>query len=119
MTKVVLLKFYSEIMDDSYSDGEGEHTGCGYPLTPIGKQFNSLKEAIQWFGSQFGYSRNIDDYEVEESGQRPVAYTSRQRADHSNEQNGGWMEPTEQEIESWKAGESKLYTENVYLIYCC
>lgn len=33
-------------------------------------------------------------------------------ADHSEEQNGGWMEPTDEEMKAWQKGNLKLYTED-------
>lgn len=41
--------------------------------------------------------------------------TSKTVADHSEAQNGGWFEATEQEIAQWEQGEIVLYSENYYI----
>jgi len=108
---ITLLKFWSEIYEDDYNEGEGKATGCGYPVTAIAEQFEDTDKAFKWFSDHYGY--NMSDYETDEDNR--VIYTSRMVADHCEAQNGGWMEPTEAETTAWKQGKQKLYVENVFI----
>jgi len=101
----------SEIMEDSYEEGEGSYTGCGLPMTPLAEKFRSKEEMLKWVEDNYGFT----DFEENESP--GIMATTKTVANHSSEQNGGWMEPTEKEVELWKLGRGKLYAENVTIRY--
>ena len=99
----------SDITEDSYEHGELDGTGCGLHET-IGKRFGSLEDVIQYLSKIYGLSDKKDNYEIDEKN--GFLQIDKQVANHSEEQNGGWMEPTAQEITSWKDGRGKLYNEH-------
>ena len=98
----------SDITEDSFEHGEGKSTGCGLPFENICVDVDGVEGVIKYLAKHYGLSDDVNDYDFD--GDR--IDTSRMVADHSHEQNGGWMEPTPQEIESWNAGKMKLYSEN-------
>lgn len=108
-----LVRISSSICEDSYEEGEGASTGCGLSDERIGKDFKSKKEMLKWLEQNYGLSSNPDHYEFDEV--RGVAETDKLVADHSNEQNGGWFEPTKEEKEQWKRGRKKLYNEHTWI----
>jgi hypothetical protein len=99
----------SDIIEESYERGELESTGCGLK-EKIGEAFATFSEMLQHLNKFYGLSDNREDYDIDESNGR--LQTEKQVANHSEEQNGGWMEPTPQEIEAWKEGRGKLYREH-------
>nr|WP_156903428.1 hypothetical protein [Burkholderia sp. M701] len=108
--RVHLVRLNSDIVEDHFEQGLGASTGCGYQNEPIGRTFPSLKAAVAFLSSHYGYSADHVDYEVEEDSQ---IVTARAVANHSEAQNGGWMDPTDEENEAWRAGKTKLYSEEV------
>lgn len=99
----------SDICEDHHEDGFGKSTGCGYGNQAIGQTFDDMPSMLQHLANTFGLSGNEADYLVEPG----VLHTTRMVADHSQAQNGGWFEPTEEEIASWQAGRLMLYSEHV------
>lgn len=114
--KYHLVALSSDIVEDDFEAGEGVSTGCGYNRELIGQTFDSLKAMIAYLASCFGLSEDPSDYGVE--GNRLC--TSKMVADHSNAQNGGWFEPTEEEKKSWRRGNTRLYSENfsIHFLRC-
>lgn len=103
-----LVDMTSDIVEDSCEEGEGNSTGCGYAGQPLGRTFPTIPAAIQHLASYYGLPANEADYTIEEG----LLQTSRMVADHTEAQNGGWMEPTSEEMSAWRAGHLKLYSEN-------
>lgn len=101
----------SEIYEDDFEEGEKSHTGCGLPMTPISKKFETKELMLRWIEDNYGY---VGFEEHESPG---IMATSKTVADHSNAQNGGWFDPTEEELKLWKEGKCKLYAENVTIQY--
>ncbi len=112
--KLVLLSISSETYEDSYKDGQLGSTGAGLPNTPIAKDFASTKEMLEYLAQNYGLSTDLNDYDTDTDGK---LHTTKQVADHSEAQNGGWMEPTKEEVEAWKKGQGKLYDEEFYIKY--
>ena len=106
--KIHLVSVSSDICEDSYDEGEGSCTGCGLDNERIGRDFNNKKEMLEWLSEHYGLTPKEEDYECDEGR----CETDRLVADHSNAQNGGWFEPTKEEIAKWKKGKMKLYTEH-------
>jgi hypothetical protein len=119
MTKTNAKPLYLEsiestIHEDSFENGEGESTGCGL-REKIGQRFKDKKEMLQYLEKMHGLSSDENDYE--EGDQKETLETDKQCANHSEEQNGGWMTPTSSEIEQWKAGKLKLYNEHYRIVF--
>lgn len=112
--KMHLTSLTSEIYEDSYEEGEGAYTGAGLNER-LSKTVDSLEQAIKYLDKGYGLSSKLQDYDIQEDADRDVVIlqTSRMVADHSDAQNGGWMEPTDKEFELWKKGKMKLYVENL------
>ena len=104
-----LISMSSDIVDDLYDEGDGESTGCGYQGEPIGKSFETEALAIAYMADMYNYPSDMHSWEISSSHME----SARQVADHSSVQNGGWMEPTESEIEVWENGSFKLYQDQV------
>lgn len=104
-----LVKLRSEIYEDDYEQGMGGYTGCGYASECIGQTFDTEQDAIKHLASTYGLPDELSDYEWDHVA--GTIATAKMVADHSNAQNGGWFEPTEEERERWVRGEQKLYTE--------
>ncbi len=113
-SKLSLMSLHSEIYEDSFSEGQLDSTGAGLPNTPIAKEFSSAKEMLEYLAKNYGLSTDLNDYDTETPGE---LHTAKQVADHAEAQNGGWMEPTPEEVAAWKKGEGKLYDEEYYIKY--
>lgn len=107
--KYHLVSLKSEIYEDDYEQGMGGYTGCGYSSECIALSFETEQDAIKHLASSYGLSEELSDYEWDHVA--GTIATAKMVADHSNAQNGGWFEPTEEERERWVRGEQKLYTE--------
>lgn len=103
-----LVGLTSDICEDNFEEGEGASTGCGLRLA-IGKTFATFPDMLKYLAGTYGLSASKNDYNDEGNG---TLETSRAVANHSNAQNGGWFEPTEEEYAQWRAGKLKLYVEN-------
>lgn len=103
-----LVALSSHIVEDCFETGEGASTGCGYANEHIGRTFPSFDAMLQYLSDHYGLSADTKDYERG----RGELYTSRTVANHSDAQNGGWLEPTGVEYADWRAGKTKLYAEN-------
>lgn len=101
----------SEILEDDYEEGEKDFTGCGLPMINIGKKFPTKKLMLEWIENNYSFTG------FEEHESPGIMATSKTVADHSSAQNGGWFDPTEEELKLWKEGKMKLYTENVTIKY--
>lgn len=110
--RVHLVSVTSEISEDDYRNGEGESVGAGLS-EKVGKTFPSMEKMLEYLASHFGLSKDLNDYEEDDDSLQ----TDKQVADHSEEQNGGWMTPTPEEIREWKAGKTKLYTEHFRITF--
>jgi hypothetical protein len=66
-----------------------------------------MADAVKYLSDYYGLSDAIVDYEIE--GKQMT--TERACANHADAQNGGWFDPTEEEIAKWQKGEIKLYSE--------
>lgn len=106
--KIHIVRIHSDIMEDSAEHGLGDSTGAGLDNERVGKTFNSIDDAIKYLHDYWGTSSDPDDYEFEDKHLR----ITKMVADHSEEQNGGWMEPTDEEMKAWQKGNLKLYTED-------
>jgi hypothetical protein len=108
-----LEKIATDIIEEKYDGGELESTGCGLNEL-IGKAFVTVESMMKYLSDYHGLSANKEDYNIDEDNGR--IQTEKQVANHSEEQNGGWMEPTAPEIDAWKEGRGKLYCEhwNIY-----
>jgi hypothetical protein len=106
--KYHIVSLESEIVEDNYEEGEGESTGCGYSGEKIGKTFDSIEGMVEYLSQNYGLPKDVNDYEKQDQ----FLYTSKTVANHADEQNGGWFDPTEREIEMWQAGKMKLYSDN-------
>lgn len=106
--KYHLISIDSDIGEDSLELGEGDSTGCGLNNEKIGVTFENMPAMLKHLHGHYGLPRDLADYEEENN----VLHTSKTVANHSEAQNGGWMEPTEAEYELWQKGELTLYSEN-------
>lgn len=113
--KIHVVRVSSEIYEDSYEEGEGEFTGAGF-TDKVGHTFNSMADLVKYMSAHYGMSEKVSDYSTDMLDEDGRIETSRMVADHSDAQNGGWMEPTESEIKKWKRGDLMLYTES-FTIY--
>jgi hypothetical protein len=104
-----LIRLSSDIVEDSFEEGLQDSTGCGYSGEAIGKSFANEAKAIAYLADVYGYPSDVALWEIGHS----TMETAKHVADHSNAQNGGWMEPTDQEFETWTKGLGKLYEEQV------
>jgi hypothetical protein len=107
--KFYLERIKSDIIEESFENGELDSTGCGLNET-IGKGFQTFEEMLKHLNKLYNLSTDKNDYEIQE--ENGILETSKQVANHSEAQNGGWMEPTTKEIEDWKEGRGKLYSED-------
>ena len=57
----------------------------------------------------YSTSEDINDYDIDDES----IQTSRMLSDHTAAQNGGWMKPTDEELEAFKEGKMKLYCEHI------
>lgn len=110
---VHLIAMKSDIVEDNYENGELDSTGCGYRNEAIGRSFGTTLEAIGFLAKYFGFSPEVANWEISATSLR----TSRLVANHTEAQNGGWLEPTEHELRNWRRGLTKLYEENVLVQY--
>lgn len=108
MLKYHLVDVSSEIFEDDYLEGEKDSTGCGLNGQPIGRTFDSIAAAVDYLAEVFGLPEAVTDYGLEPN----ALVTSKQVANHGEAQNGGWFEPTSDEVLAWKRGEQKLYSED-------
>ena len=98
-----------DIYEDHPEDGVGNHTGAGM-TDPVGKTFANLDALVAYMASTYGLSEDASHYELDD--EKPnILRTSRAVANHSEAQNGGWMDPTDEEFAAWNAGKLKLYLE--------
>jgi len=111
--RIHLISVDSEIYEDSYEEGEMGFTGCGLYGEHIGKTFPNMDSVLSFLAKEFNLSKNKNDYDIDDRG----VTTSRMCADHSNAQNGGWFDPTEEELAMWRKGKLKLYCENFHFDY--
>jgi len=109
---VHLVSLSSDICEDHFEEGEGKSTGCGYTNEKIGQTFDTFEQMLAYLGKTYGLSANVADYGGECcKGHRQLHY-SKTVANHSDAQNGGWFEPTEEELARWRAGALMLYSED-------
>jgi len=111
--RIHLISVDSEIYEDSYEEGEMGFPRCGLYGDPIGKTFPNMDSVFPFLAKKFGLSEDKNDYIIDDWG----ITTSRMCADHSNTQNGGWFDPTEEEFALWRKGKLKLYCENFHFDY--
>lgn len=100
-----------EIYEDDYEEGELGFTGAGMNGGAKGR-YRSFEDVINEFSNEWDLPSDPKNWFIYFNGTSWELLTNRQVADHSDKQNGGWTEPTKKEIEEWKKGEYKLYTEN-------
>ena len=110
-----LVSISSNIVEDSYNEGEGKDTGCGLGGERVGRDFETLAEMVEYMHDNWGTSAKVEDYNTEDYP--GIIYTDVQVADHGAEQNGGWMEPTKDEVRKWKRGKFPLYNQSFSLKY--
>ena len=123
MGMIFLDKISSEICEDTYDGGMGKSTCCGLRDTHIGFFFHSFDSAMKYLHDHYGLVLSADgriavegdDFEFDCDNN--IIRWSRMVADHSNEQNGGWFEPTDDEYKAWQKGETMLYTEDFAVKY--
>ncbi|MBK3780014.1 hypothetical protein G3A43_07075 [Paraburkholderia aspalathi] len=108
-----LVQIDSDIVEDHFEHGEGKSTGCGYNGETVGKTFPSMADMLGYLSSAFGLSAKETDYEASLG----VLTTSRTVADHTAYQNGGWIAATERELDIWRKGAMKLFSENVTICF--
>jgi hypothetical protein len=109
---VHLVSLSSDICEDDFEEGEGKSTGCGYQGEKVGKTFDTFPQMLAYLEKNYGLSANETDYGVDcNNGQRQLYY-SKTVANHSEAQNGGWFEPTKEELARWRAGALMLYSED-------
>ena len=113
-TTYFLESICSYIVEDDYEKGELHSTGCGVPFTPISKRFSSKEMMLKFLEDMYGYQNFEEDKDGAWTGNMA---TSQQVADHSAHQNGGWFKPSPAEIELWKEGKMKLYSEHIDIHY--
>lgn len=111
--KIHLVALSSDICEDDFTEGEGAETGCGYGNEKIGQTFTDMPEMLKYLAGHYGLSENLSDYE-QLAGE---LQTSKPVANHADQQNGGWFDPTEEEFAKWRLGELKLYTEHYVIRY--
>lgn len=111
--KYHLVSISSDIVEDNYEEGEGDSTGCGYQGEKIGETFPDMESMVKYLSTHYGLSEQLVDYNIEDRHLE----TSRLCANHSEAQNGGWFEPTKQEIDLWTQNQMKLYSENYTVNY--
>ena len=110
----------TEIYEDSFEKGELNSTGCGANWA-VGRNFPNIPTMLAYLKAHHDLYDELADYhqdkQIEDDKfERWTLQTTKQVADHSEAQNGGWMEPTKDEYEAWKKGELMLYVEH-YIIY--
>ena len=108
-----LISISSDICEDSYEHGELASTGCGLPKTLIDLTFHSFDEATNWLNQHYDLPKGESNYEITDQ----IMQTDKLVADHTQAQNGGWMEPTLEEIGKWKEGLQKLYVEHYFISF--
>jgi len=111
--KIHLISISSEICEDDYHKGEGKNTGAGLQNEKIGKMFQSAKEMFKWLADNYGLDADSGSYEL--MGNDEIQTDKSGIADHSDKQNGGWMDATDKEVELWKKGKLKLYVEHYFI----
>lgn len=107
-----LISLTSDICEDHPENGAGASTGCGYQGEKIGETFATFPEMLVYLERNYGLSSNEADYEVDCTERSRKLYYSKTVANHSEAQNGGWFEATEEELAQWRAGTLKLYSED-------
>ena len=103
-----LVSLSSDICYDDFDLGEGPSTGCGLQGERLGLTFETLPALIKFLADIYGLPADAADYDIERDSIR----CSKTVADHSDAQNGGWFDPTEEEIDRWKQGQQTLYVEH-------
>lgn len=109
---VHLVSISSDICEDSFPDGDGKSTGCGYTDEKIGKTFDTFEDMLVYLEKTYGLSAKVADYGGYCCKGHRQLYYSKTVANHSDAQNGGWFEPTEEELIRWRNGALMLYSEN-------
>ena len=109
--KVHVVSLSSDIHEDHFEHGHGKHTGAGLPRERIGRTFESAAEMVKFLSKAYGLSDKVDDYELSPDSDS-IVHTSKMVANHSEMQNGGWFEPTPDELKEWRRGALMLYTED-------
>lgn len=113
MSKLHLVSISSDIIEDHFEQGLLESTGCGLSDEKIGVSFPDMAAMLSYLASHYNIGDKQVDYEVTSS----ELYTEKMVADHSQAQNGGWFEPTEQEYADWREGKIKLFSEAFVIKY--
>lgn len=109
---VHLVSLSSDILEDHFEQGIRGSTCCGYNDEKIGKTFDTFPQMLAYLKKNYGLSANEADYGDESDGQQRWLFYSKTVANHSDAQNGGWFDATEEEKTLWRAGKLKLYAED-------
>ena len=117
--KIYLEYVRVDIYEYDYNEGLGKHTGCGYEET-IGKSFDTMDDAKKFLVDSYALiddnSPNGGEFDLE-TNEDVMETTKGPIADHSDKQNGGWMDATEEEQKLWRKGKMKLYLEDYWIQY--
>lgn len=111
--KIHLVDVSSDIVEDSFIEGEGRSTGCGLRNEKIGKSFECMADMLKYLATTYGLSALEKDYNKSPH----TLETSRTVANHTAAQNGGWFEATPTELDAWRKGVLLLFSENFTVNY--
>ncbi len=111
--RIYLESMSTEIFEDHFNEGLGESTGCGLQDVKIGRAFDTLEDMLKYLDTAFGLPCEEVNYRM----QPGTLEASKQVADHSQAQNGGWFDPTATEMAAWAAGTGKMYCEECVIHY--
>ena len=113
--KIYLEYVRVDIYEQDYVEGLGKHTGCGYEET-IGQSFDTMDDVKKFLVDYYDLTDHFDEAEGNEDD-NILATSKGPIADHSDKQNGGWMDATEEEQKLWRKGKMKLYLEDYWIQY--
>jgi len=92
-----LIKTYFEVFEDDYNEGEGKFVTHWSHQS----QHNAIESALQQHFEQVGLSYDVNNIH-EEDGMRYYSWMVDDEC----------IEATEKEVEKWKQGKTKLYSQN-------
>jgi hypothetical protein len=92
-----LIKTYFEVFEDDYNEGEGKHVNSWSHQS----EHDAIESALQQHFGQLGLSYDVNHIH-EDDGDRYYSWTVDEDC----------CEATEKEIEQWKRGEIKLYSQH-------
>lgn len=104
--KIIVDFFWANSEEDSYENGillNGESSCWSNSDIPVNGNYNSVREALEAVCNANGFTFTINDWERDPCGDNPCRFDTDIIVDGEN------CEATQNEIESWKSGNKRLW----------